>query len=214
MKKILPILLWWLVLSILWGIFRLFDSTEIIFELIAKPIIWLGITALFLKIKVIPKDVLSDLKNFYLTKKPILKIVVLPIIAITFYFILINFRQLSFIQFKFTLSTIYLLISSIIINFSTAIVEETIYRGIMYIWLLRKTNEVIAFILVQVLFLLGHLPILLLTSNSVSDTLIRSFFILLLGSIHTGIFRLNKSLYSSILSHGVWNTLIAVLLLS
>lgn len=213
MKKLLPILFWWLVLSAFWGIFRLFESTEFISELIAKPIIWLGITFLFLKLRIIPQDVTSELKSDYLTKKPILKIVVLPIIAITLYFVLINFRALSFVQFKFLPASIYLLTLTFVINFATAIIEEIIYRGIMYVWLMQKTNEIIAFILVQFLFLLGHLPILILSSDSVSSALIRSFFILLLGSIHTGIFRINKSLYSSILSHGAWNTFVGLLLL-
>lgn len=213
MKKLLPILFWWLMLSTFWGIFRLFESTEFISELIAKPIIWLGITFLFLKLRIIPESVLSDLKSVYLTKKPIFKIIVLPIIAITLYFVLINFRALSFVQFKFPPASIYLLILTFVTNFATAIIEETVYRGIMYVWLMQKTNEIIAFILVQFLFLLGHLPILILSSDSISSALIRSFFILLLGSIHTGIFRLNKSLYSSILSHGIWNTFVGLLLL-
>lgn len=210
----LPVFLWWLVLTILWGFFRLFDSTEIISELIVKPIIWLGITALFLKLKVIPRDVISDLKSNFLTKKPILKIFVLPIVFIAFYFILVNFKILNYSQIQFSPFFFFLLFFSIVINFSTAIVEETVYRGVMYVWLLQKINEVAAFILVQILFLMGHFPILFLFFDSVSEALIKSFFVVLLGSIHTAIFRLNKSLYSSILSHGVWNTLIAVLLLS
>ncbi len=213
MKKILPVLLWWLALSLIWGIFRLFESTEFISELIAKPIIWLGFSAILFKLKLIPESVINDLKSFYLTKKPFFKIVILPIIAMLLYFILINFRQLAVIKFELAPVAIFLLILTVVINFATAIIEEIIYRGIMYVWLLQKTNEVISFLLVQLLFLLGHLPILLLTSDSISSALVRSFFILLLGSIHTGIFRLNKSLYSSIISHGVWNTLIGILLL-
>ena len=209
MKKILPLFIWWFSLSFLWGIFRLFPSTEMISELLAKPFIWIGITVLFLKLNIIPDDVIINLKNNYLTKKPFFKIFILPLVAITLYFFFLNFTQFSFPKFSFNL-----LLLSIFINFSTGAVEEFVYRGVMYVWLLKNTNEIIAFILVQVLFLLGHLPILILTSNSLTTALVRSFFIILLGSINTGIFRFNKSLYSSMLSHGMWNTLVHYLLLS
>lgn len=209
MRKLLPLLLWWLTLSITWGIFRLFESTEIVSELIAKPLIWLGITGLFLNINVIPQKVVSDLKSKYLTQKPFLQIFLLPIIGITIYFFLMNFTQIKTLSFNPS----FLLIG-IIVNFSTGAIEELVYRGFMYVWLLDKTNEVTAFILIQILFTLGHIPILILTADSLNNALTRVFFILLLGSIHTGIFRINKSLYSSSLSHGVWNTLVYYFLLN
>jgi membrane protease YdiL (CAAX protease family) len=207
-KKYFPLIVWWLVLSIIWGIFKLFETPEIISELLAKPIIWLGITAVFLKFQVIPKRVIEDLRNNFLVTKPIYRIFLLPILFIILYFLLINFRMINNTSFNLSLLT-----TTIIINFSTGIIEEIVYRGVMYVWLLQKTGEILAFVLVQILFLLGHIPTLIIGSNSIEDALTRSFFIILMGSIHTGIFRINKSLYSSSLSHGLWNTLVHYFLL-
>lgn len=204
----LSLLGWWFAFSSIWGLFRLLQPQEVVSELIAKPIIWLGITALFFQLKLIPYQVIDHLKHFYLTKRPVGTTFIAPLLFTLLYFLTINFRII-----KIPLFTPELVGLAILINFATGIVEEITYRGVLYVWLLQTKNEFLAFILVQLLFLLGHIPTLLINSDNLATGLTHAFFIILLGSVHTLIFRLTKSLYASSLSHGLWNTLVYLLLL-
>jgi membrane protease YdiL (CAAX protease family) len=208
MKKLFPVFIWWLTFALLWSVYRIFPFPQTISEFIAKPLIWLGVTGVFFSVKIIPKEVLQTLKQAYLGFHPIWKIFVLPIIFITVYFLFINIFTLSLIKFNFA-SLAYILT----INLVTAVVEEVIFRGVLYVWLLQKTSEVPAFILTVVLFILIHLPKFLMEFTSVATLLTQIFFVLLLGSIFTGVFRVNKSLYSSIATHWAWNALTQVFLL-
>ena len=202
-KKLLPLFIWWFCLSCLWGIYRLFGLPESVSEVIAKPLIWVGTTLLFFRWKKIPQAVSADLRKNYLTTKPFAQIFVLPLLFIVGYFFLVNFQSLHKISWDWSLLGL-----GLVVNFSTGIVEEYIYRGVMYVWLLKQTDEISAFGIVQLLFLLGHLPTLLLRSESLEAGLIHAFFIVLIGALHTIIFRITKSLYASTLAHGVWNTLV------
>lgn len=181
-NQIRSLLFWWLVFSSIWGIFRLLNTPEYVSELIVKPIIWLGITSIFIWLNIIPATVLNSLKHKYLQTKPFLNVFVLPTIFIIIYFFFINFRVIEMRSFSW-----WILLTTLVINFATGVVEEIVYRGIMYVWLLEKKGEVMAFILVQVLFLFGHLPTLIINSHSLATALSHAFFIVLLGSIHTGI---------------------------
>ncbi len=205
MTRYTNVVLWWITLVSVWGIFKLFEVHELFSEGIAKPIIWLGITALFLKRKVIPATVITDLIKNYSSIKPIFKVFILPMIGTILYFFAINstFREISLPVFSF-FSIAYVLVFS----FATGIVEETIYRGILYVWLLRITSEVRAFILAQVFFLLGHVPILILNFDSPYKTATSIFFILLISTINTFVFKLTKSIFAAILVHGIWNSLV------
>lgn len=203
------IFLWWLTFSAIWGVYRLFDFPEFFSEVIAKPIVWLGITLLFFMRGFIPQKVFIDLKTNYTHLKPIWKVILLPSLFIILYFVLINFRQIKTPDFS-----ILFLTSTLVTNFLTGIVEEIIYRGILYVWLLQKTDEITAFVLVQILFVLGHVPTLILNSDSLSAGLVHAFFIILIGTFHTLIFRLTKSIYASSVTHGIWNSLAYYFLLS
>lgn len=204
-KKLLT---FWFAISATWGLYRLLDLPEFFSEVIAKPAIWLGITALFVMIGFIPIKVIETLKSDFTSTRPIWKIFLLPALFIVFYFYLINFRQVGYPEFSLSV-----LLLTLIINFSTGIVEEIVYRGFLYVWLLQKTHEVSAFFIVQVLFLLAHVPILFLSSGSAAETITRVLFILILGAIHTTVFRLTKSIYASSLTHGIWNSLVYFFLL-
>ena len=209
MVKYQNLLIWWLTLSALWGAYRLFPFPEFLSEIVAKPVIWLGITLFFFWKKLIPLDTIKDFKENYTQTKPTWKVFLLPALFIFVYFFTINFRQIKIPEFS-----LLLVIVTLIINFSTGLVEEIIYRGILYVWLLRKTDEVTAFLFVQVLFLLAHVPTLVINSKSLSAAMVQAFFILLLGALHTLVFRFTKSIYASTLTHGVWNSLVYYLLLS
>lgn len=205
----LPLFAWWLVFTSAWGLYRLLGFPEFVSEVIAKPIIWLGITALFLQMMLIPYSVISDLRTKYSAFLPIGKVWLAPTVFIIVYFFIINIKLVVWPPFSWLL-----LLSTIVINFSTGIVEEIVYRGVMYVWLLQKTDEVTAFVLVQILFVLGHLPVLLLHSDSLSAGLAHAFFIILIGMLQTFIFKFTRSIYASSLSHGIWNTLVYYLLIS
>ncbi len=202
------LLIWWLAISVSWGIYRLFELPEFFSEVVAKPVIWIGATCLFLGMGLIPKKVLDDLKNSYSTTRPFWKIFLLPSLFIAVYFYLINFRQVVVPDFSYTLVA-----TGLIINFATAVVEEIVYRGFLYVWLLQKTNEIVSFLVVQVLFLLAHVPILAMSSGTVMETVTRVVFILIMGAIHTTVFRVTKSIYASSLTHGIWNSLVYYFLL-
>lgn len=208
MKTFTKILLWWFVFSAVWGLFRLTHPNEVTSELLAKPLIWLGITAIAFKLKLLPNSILKELQAKYLQVKPITSVFILPVAFVIFYFFLIYFRRVSLPEME--LAGVLL---SLLINFSTGIVEEIVYRGVLYTWLLKQKSEVVAFTLVQVLFLLGHLPTILLNSETLVQGLTRGFFIVLIGSVLTLIYRVTRSLYSSAVSHGVWNSLVHLLLL-
>lgn len=209
MTKYKSLLLWWFTFSGIWGIYRYFDNSEFFSEVIAKPFIWIGTTALFFSLSLIPREIVDDLKRNWTQNKPIWKIVFLPTLFIIFYFFLINFRQIK--APPFSLMTI---LFTLIVNFSTGIIEEVTYRGVLYVGLLRITDEIRAFFLTQLLFLLAHIPTLVLYSDSLQAAFSHAFFIVLMGIVHTFIFRLTKSIYSSSLSHGLWNSLVFYFLLS
>ena len=209
MWKYKNIIIFWFVFSALWGIYRLFAFPEFFSEVVAKPIIWLGVTLYFLSKSVIPASVAQDLKINYSQTKPIWKVLFLPAVFIVLYFFLINFTQIEYREFS-----LFFLLLTVTINFSTGIVEEFVYRGILYVWFLKNTDEISAFIFVQILFLLGHLPTLIINSSSFSSALIHAFFIVLIGALHTVVFRVTKSIYASSLTHGIWNSLVYYFLLS
>lgn len=201
--------MWWLTFTLVWAGYRLVDTPEWLSELIAKPVIWLGITALFWWRGLIPQRVVTETKTHFLHLRPIWKTVLFPGLFIPAYFLLINWSQLRLPHWSWGL-----LISAVSINLATAIVEEAIYRGVLYVWILQLTTEVKAFSLVQVLFLAAHLPTLLLHSGSVTAALVHTLFIVLLGAIYTIIFRWTKSLLTATIAHGMWNSLAYILLLA
>lgn len=208
MKEYSKLILWWFVITTSWGVYRLLELPEFFSEVLAKPFIWFGITALFLSGKIIPTNVFVDLKKNYTELRPVWKTIVSPATFILFYFLILNLDIITVPSFSFIV-----VLMTLIINFSTGIVEEVIYRGIMYVWLLQKSNEVIAFVAVQALFLLGHVPVLVLNSEDLGKALIHAFYIILMGAIHTLIFRITRSIYASSLTHGLWNSFVYYFLL-
>jgi membrane protease YdiL (CAAX protease family) len=205
MARYLGIVFWWITFVCVWGVFRILEVHEFFSEVLAKPFIWLGITFLFLKRGVIPAAVITDLRTKYTTYKPIISVIILPVVGIVFYFFAINslYREIAAPVFS-----LYSLVYVLVFSLATGIVEETIYRGILYVWLLRITNEVRSFILAQLFFVVGHLPILILNFDSLHKTVTSIFFILLISSINTIIFRKTRSIFAAILVHGIWNSLV------
>ena len=205
MAKYKELVFWWATFVSVWGVFRLLEVHELFSEVLAKPFIWLGITFLFLKRGLISAAVIADLRTKYSTYKPIITVLILPILGTVFYFFAINsiFREITVPAFS-----IYSLLYVLVFNFATGIIEETIYRGILYVWLLRITSEIRAFILAQIFFVLGHLPILFLNFDSLPKTVTSIFFILLISSLNTIIFRQTRSIFTAILVHGIWNSLV------
>jgi membrane protease YdiL (CAAX protease family) len=196
------LLLTWGVMTVVWGIYRLAQLPELINEVFAKPALWLGIILAAYKLGLIPLQVFQDLRKKYLQHRDVLRIFLVPMLGIAFYFVLVNLPRIHW-----QTGSLHLLPAMILMNFMTGVVEEVVYRGIFYVWLLKIKSEIFAFCLVQLLFLLAHIPTLILRSPSTQDAIIHAFFILLLGAIHTAIFRLTKSLFASSLAHGTWNTL-------
>ncbi|MFZ1721755.1 MAG: hypothetical protein WAU07_04580, partial [Microgenomates group bacterium] len=92
LKTLKKVFIWWIVLTAFWTAYRLFTFPELFTEVIAKPIIWLGITFIFLSFGLIPKKTLVDLKTYYLQIRPLWKIITLPALFVTLYFFLINYR--------------------------------------------------------------------------------------------------------------------------
>jgi membrane protease YdiL (CAAX protease family) len=207
-KKFIAILIWFVFFNLIWAGVRLFHPSEVVSELIAKPLVFLGSIFLFYKLRIIPDSIFSNIKKNYLTFSPFWKIFLVPAVFTIVYFYLTNFRIISVPQFTF-MTFFY----SIIVNFSTAIVEEITYRGVLYVWLKENFGEVFSFVGVQIFFLLGHVATLTLNSQNTAALLSHVFFIILLSIIHTIIFRFNKSLFSSITSHGIWNTFVYYFLL-
>lgn len=193
----------WFTFSFLWAIFRQFSFNELISELIAKPIIWLGPIIIFFKLGITPNSVIKDFQTRFLTTRPFWKIFLLPLFFAIFYFPLTNFRNIHIPEF--VLSSLLL---TVIINFSTAIVEEIVYRGVIFTWTLSIVGSIKAMVFTQILFLLGHIPILIINHQNFASTLSHAFFIVLLGLIETIFYYHNKSIYSAIIMHGVWNSLV------
>lgn len=202
-------LLWWFGFSVVWGIYRLFPMPEFLSEVIAKPVVWLGSIVIIWKTGILPKAVVNDLRLNYLLVKPVLMKVVAPVLFTLFYFALINWRIMQIPDLN-----LQLIGYTMVVNFMTGIVEEITYRGILYVWLKKLLGLPISFLLTQILFFLGHLPILVLYSESVSAALSHAFFIVLLSCIYTAIFEITKSLYASSISHGLWNSMVYYLLLT
>lgn len=92
MKSLVKIIAWWLVLVVVWSGFRNLGYPEPINELVGKPIIWIGITAIFLWQQVIPHQVVTDLSQKFLKTKPFTKIILLPIVFTVILFGLVNMR--------------------------------------------------------------------------------------------------------------------------
>lgn len=205
MKKLV---LWWMVLSVVWGLYRLLGWPEFVSEVVLKPVIWLGFAFICFKVGVIPQSILTLLRKQYSETRPFWKVFLLPALFTIGYFFLIRFGQISFPPFS-----LLFLVTAISINFSTGVVEELVYRGVLYLWLLKELSEAKAFVLVQVLFLLAHVPILVISSDFGVGMFVRAFFIVLMSVVYTLVFRLTKSVYASSLVHGIWNTLIYYFLL-
>lgn len=207
MKRYIPLAFWIFSFSALWALFRTLTVSEAVSELIAKPLIWLGITAIFIQLGVIPARVIRTLRSRYLSFQPAWKTILLPVLIVTGYFAIVNFRLLHIPSLS-----LVTVVVTLCINFMTALVEESLYRGILYVWLLQLTSEFKAFIIVQILFLCAHIPILL-QSGSAIEIYSRIIFIVILGVFYSFFFRSSKSLYASVLAHGVWNSLNAFFLL-
>jgi len=202
MKKYRVMLLWFLCIFVSWSIYRLFDFPEEVTEIVAKSLIWIGLTTLFILKQWMPRAVIASLKNDFLHIFPLWKII-LPSLLVLAYFLIIYLSEIHLSNL-----TISLTLMALLVNVPTAIVEEFVFRGVLYVWMLQKTNEVRAFIIVQMLFYAIHVPILITEFVSLPSLLTRTFFIVFMGAIYTLIFRTTKSLYASILAHGLWNSLV------
>lgn len=200
MRRLKPIILFVLTLTIVWSLIRLVTIPELLAELVIKPVVWLGITAIFFYFKIIPQTVLRTIRTQFLTLTPVLKTILLPLLGMLAAAVLINFRG-----FSLPALSPEILLLALVTNFSTAIIEEAIFRGVLYVWLLKTTDELTAFLLVQAAFLMIHGVQLLTHSTSIAQFAVHAYVIVIFSVIHTAVFRLNKSLYSAILTHGVWN---------
>ncbi len=208
MKKYFPVFVWWCGFVVAWSVYRSFQvDSEVLSELLVKPILWLGSIAVAVRWRLLPVEVLKKLRIEFLRTKPMWLVFLLPFIGILGYFFAINAKSVLFPEFS-----IVSLMFAVIVNFSTGLVEEVTYRGVLYVWLLSITDELSAFLLVQGMFVVAHIPTLYLNSDSLQSGLVHIFFIVLIGAVHTGVFRATKSLYASVVTHGTWNTLVHYLL--
>lgn len=202
MRKLTTPVIFILSLSLIWGLIRLLQLPEFISEIIIKPVVWLGVTAVFVWRKYIPSGVLRLLKTQFLSTIPVWKTILVPLFGMLAFSLAINLRDANLATL--TLQTI---MSALVVNLSTAVVEEFVFRGVLYVWLLELTSELKAFLLVQVGFLLIHFAMLFTTSTTLSQFLVHAYFIVFFSIVHTLVFRINKSLHSSIITHGVWNSI-------
>lgn len=210
LKLLKPIFLWWFILTCVWGGFRALKiESEVVSEIIVKPLVWVSSVLLAVRFNVLPRSVLQLLWQQHVKVRPLWKTMLVPFIGISVYFFAINYGKIYYHSVEWLG-----LMQSILVNFSTGIVEEFVYRGVLYVWLLGLVDELTAFVIVQLLFLFSHVPILLIRSPSLSAALTQVFFIVLIGAIHTLIFRWSRSVVASSISHGTWNTLAHALLSS
>jgi membrane protease YdiL (CAAX protease family) len=200
MQKLKSPVIFVLTLTVVWGLIRLLKLPEFTSEIIAKPVVWLGITLAFFWFKQIPTSVLRLLRTQFLTSTPVWKTILLPLLGMLAFSLLFNFRNQNLASLA--MQTV---IFTLVINFATALVEEFVFRGVLYVWLLQLTSELRAFLFVQAGFLVIHLAMLFTTTTTVSQFLVRVYFIVFFSVIHTLVFRVNKSLQSSTVTHGVWN---------
>ncbi len=208
MKQLLWLLGWWLGLVAVWFVYRSLPiESELFSEVVAKPIVWLGSVYIGLRLRIIPASVFRTLKSEFLRSKPWWLIFAVPFFGIVGYFFLINSRSIVVPDFSAVVVATVMMI-----NVMTGFVEEFVYRGVLFLWLRQMFGEYAAFGMVQLLFVMAHLPVLYVRAVSLEAALVQLFFVMLIGTIHTVVFRATKSLYASTVTHGAWNTLVHIFL--
>lgn len=202
MKKAILPFAYWLVIFLIWSPVRLFlNLSDVYTEILLKPLLWLSPLFYFWYAS-IPATVKRELKTSLLRFQPILLTVFLPVIGTALYAIFMNLGKLQ--QSSFSLQTVLGVFG---ISAATAIVEEIVFRGILFNWLKTQYQEIKALLLTQVLFLCMHIPVLFQQRSNPSALLIHLLMILVMGLAYTLIYRQTRSLPASILSHTTWNTM-------
>lgn len=207
-KTLFQLLLWWLTMTLLWAIVRLRPWPDVYSEFLFKPFVWWGVLALFIWRRWVPTWSITQLRQLFIVQPPI-KMVAAPALFALVYFSLMNWRYLALDRLSDFGPIIVVIFAT---SLATALVEEVVFRGYLYTQLLKQTNELLAFLLVQVLFVLIHVPSLVYATSLV-DVGIRVFFIVVMSSTYTGIFRTTNSLVAASTAHTVWNFLVALFLL-
>lgn len=102
--------------------------------------------------------------------------------------------QLRFLKFNFTVSDDFYGVTAIIISiFFAPILEEVLYRRIIFRKLLESYNLTISIIITSVLFAVMHLSL---------EGLLAYFFI---GLVFTYLYHLTKILWLNVLAHSLYN---------
>jgi len=189
------------VIVILWTFYRLFfHLPEWADELIAKPILWLT-----------PLGVTGNL-SFKLLYNQLKKTgsynIIIGLIGGISYFTLFRIvtRQLSILVIPgLTVSALFL---NIVIVSATGLIEEMVFRLVLFEQLSRTMDALSAVLLTTLLFVGIHLPIMLFSYHYTFVQIIWYSMILAVSSlVYTGVYLHKRSVGSAALTHAIWNLL-------
>jgi|GEM_PF-2239340 len=197
-----PLLVWFIATSI-WILYRrFFVLSEIIEELILKPIVFIYPVLIYLhyREKLSLKALGFNLKN----RSAILLwgllfglFLAAEGVAVEIYKgYTVNASQLTAVA----------IITNLIVSTATAISEEVLDRGFLLERMQKLMNKYVANILVSILFALSHLGIALFVFEfSGNDFWLYLLSIFISGFAYGYIYQKTRSIYAPILAHLLWN---------
>lgn len=205
----------WAVVLIVWSLYRVnFPINDIFDELIAKPFVFIGIIAFYLK-KIVKINISDEIKWHFSLNLADLGVILM--IGLTFFFTAFagNFAKgselVSESKINYLLSTPGLI--AILLSLATAISEEFLSVGFVLPKIYDETKNYVTSVLFSGgLFAVLHIPILVANLKLDGYTILALLFTnFILGSINALLFLDRKNLLIPILIHFIYN--ISILLI-
>ncbi|MBL7150788.1 CPBP family intramembrane metalloprotease [Candidatus Microgenomates bacterium] len=205
-KRVIQILILWGLIAILWGMYRyFFRFSEIVDELIFKPLIFLTPVLWFVKFKE-----RKSWPSLGLTKTHLRKSILIGL-CLGLFFCLEGILTSWFKNKELIFNPKQLSIGGIFgagfLSLITGFSEELLSRGFLMnrFWKLFD-SEFLANFLSSVLFTFSHLPIAVLVLYYTERDLFSYSLLIFILSVADGfIFGRTKNISGSIISHALWN---------
>lgn len=182
-----------------WFLYRFFfHNSELVDELISKPLIWLFPPVLFLS----KKEKHSIIGFLLMPERKYILFGYLAGLGLPLLQIIPNSFKGGVVFHAVPLMMIFPIIG-------TAVVEEILFRGYILNTLLKKMKKEVAIIVTSILFVLIHIPLLLFIQHLGGYDFFLALYILLVSSIvYSILFVKTRNLWPSIIAHFLNNVLL------
>lgn len=212
MKKMLPIIGNFFIIFILWSGYRLIFTQPVWFdEFIAKPLLW--VAPLFYILKINSRERLAEFGLKKNQNRRALLLGMMTGIGMSLVRIGAVYLRLGYLVFTPYDLLPRPLFGHVEISLVTAVTEELVFRGYFLRVAVRELgNEWLANIFTTILFMLIHVPLVVITLGyNVSDALLYLVIIGLVSLVSGQLLFQQKNLAASVAFHATWNLFASII---